>query len=116
MLKVLVVGAGAQGGPCASILAGDGGVGEIRLADVNFEVARKAAEKIDSSKILPLKLDASKKEEIVKAAQGVDVIINLTLLRFNDIIMEAAIASKAHYVDTACDTPFLEDWAAGKEP
>ena len=78
MLKVLVVGAGVQGGPCASILTGEGGVGEIRLADVNFEVARKAAEKIDSSKILPLKLDASKKEEIVKASEGVDVIINLT--------------------------------------
>ena len=115
MLKVLIVGAGAQGGPCASILTGEESVAEIRLGDIDLEVARKVAAKIDNPKIQPIRLDASLKSELIKAAKGVDVIFNLTLLKYNDIIMEAALRSNAHYVDTACTTRFLEDWAAGVE-
>jgi len=36
MKKVLIVGAGAQGGPCASILARDKDVSEIVLSDIDF--------------------------------------------------------------------------------
>jgi len=36
MKKVLIVGAGAQGGPCASVLAGDEDVAEIRLGDIDL--------------------------------------------------------------------------------
>lgn len=39
MEKVLIVGAGAQGGPCASILARDEDVSEIMLSDINYELA-----------------------------------------------------------------------------
>jgi saccharopine dehydrogenase (NAD+, L-lysine-forming) len=116
MEKVLIIGAGAQGGPCASILAGEGRVSEIRLGDINLDVAKRVADKINISNISPFMLDASKKEDVVDAAQGVDVIINLTQLKFNDTVMEAALASNAHYVDTACTTAFLEGWAAGNTP
>ena len=40
MEKVLIVGAGAQGGPCAAILAGEESIGEIRLGDINLDFAR----------------------------------------------------------------------------
>jgi saccharopine dehydrogenase (NAD+, L-lysine-forming) len=116
MKKVLIIGAGAQGGPCASILAGKSGVTEIRLGDINLDVAKRVAEKINSRVVQPLKLDAGNRDDVVDAAQGVDVIINLTLLKFNDTIMEGALASNVHYVDTACTTTFLEGWAAGKTP
>ncbi len=116
MKKVLIVGAGAQGGPCASILAGEESVKEIRLGDINVNLAKKVADKIKSEKVQPIKLDASNKDEIVKAAEGVDVILNLTHLKFNGIIMEAALASQAHYVDTACSTEFLEDWVSKADP
>ena len=116
MKTVLIVGAGAQGGPCTSILAGEDSIEEIRLGDINLDIARKVADKVNSAKIQPIKLDASNIEDVIKAAEGVNVIFNLTLLRYNDIIMEAALASNAHYVDTACTTKFLEDWAAGMEP
>lgn len=115
MRSVLVIGAGAQGGPCASILAGEEGVEDIRLGDIDLALTQKVANKIGSKKVKPIKLDASKKEEIVAAAQGVDVIINLTHLKFNDVIMEAALAVKTHYVDTASSTEFLEDWISGEE-
>lgn len=37
MKKLLVIGAGGQGGPCASILARDEQISEIRLGDINFD-------------------------------------------------------------------------------
>ena len=83
MKKVLVVGAGAQGGPCASLLAGEKIVEEIRLGDINLDLAKKVAQKIGSHKIHPIKLDAGNLEELVKAAEGVDIVMNFTLIKFN---------------------------------
>jgi saccharopine dehydrogenase-like NADP-dependent oxidoreductase len=116
MKKVLVIGAGAQGGPCASILAGEAGVEQIRLGDIDLALAQRVADKVQSAKITPLRLDAGQLDEVVAAARGVDVIINLTHLKFNDVIMAAALAAGTHYVDTATSTAFLEDWISGDEP
>jgi lysine 6-dehydrogenase len=116
MKKVLVIGAGAQGGPCTSILAGEAGVEEIRLGDIDLDLAQRVATRINSDKVTPLRLDASKKDQVITAAQGVDVIINLTHLKFNEIIMAAALAAETHYVDTASNTPFLETLISGDEP
>lgn len=115
MEKVLVIGAGAQGGPCASILAGEESVEEIRLGDIDLALAQKVAGKINSNKVEAFKLDASSEAKVTAAADGVDVVINLTHLKFNDVILSAALAAKTHYVDTASDTPFLEDWISGEE-
>ena len=101
MNKVLVVGAGAQGGPCASILSKEKDVSEIILGDLDVEVARKVKEKIGSDKITPIKLDAANIADIEKAAGGVDVIINLVVTEFDMNIMQAALNSGAHYVDTS---------------
>ena len=113
MQKFLVIGAGGQGGPCASILAGDEQVSDVRLGDINFELASKVAEKINNSKIEPLKLDASRIEEIIDAAAGMDAVINLTLIDFNDAILRAALANKTHYVDTACNYSYLKQMVDG---
>ncbi|MGD8507194.1 MAG: saccharopine dehydrogenase NADP-binding domain-containing protein, partial [Candidatus Bathyarchaeota archaeon] len=100
-MKVLVVGAGGQGAPCASILSRDPEVSEIVLADINLELAKKVAGKIGSDKIATLRVDAGNLEDLLKASKGVNAIINLTLPRFNVNTMEAALKSGAHYVDTA---------------
>jgi saccharopine dehydrogenase (NAD+, L-lysine-forming) len=101
ILKFLVVGAGGQGAPCASILSRDPEVSEIVLADIDLELAEKAAKKIGSDKITIMRVDAGNLEDLLKAAKGVDAIINLTLPQFNLNVMEAALKSGAHYVDTA---------------
>jgi saccharopine dehydrogenase-like NADP-dependent oxidoreductase len=116
MHKVLVIGAGAQGGPCTSILAGDDRVSEIRLGDINVGIAKRVADKISSEKIHVLTLDASDKWALVEAARDVDVILNFTLIKFNHLIMEAAVEAGAHYVDTACSGEFLDDWIERDEP
>ena len=116
MEKVLVIGAGAQGGPCASILAGEESVEEIRLGDIDLDTAQKVADKISSDKVQPFRLDARNKGKVIEAADGADVVLNFTLIKYNQIIMEAALAVQAHYVDTACSGEFLEDWITREHP
>ena len=113
MRKILIVGAGGQGGPCASILSRDADISEIRLGDINVELAQKIADKIGSRKVKPLQLDASRKEDIVNAAADVDAIINLTLIDFNDTILAAALETDCHYIDTACDYSYLKQLVDG---
>jgi saccharopine dehydrogenase (NAD+, L-lysine-forming) len=107
MTKVLIVGSGGQGGPCASILARDKDVSEIVLGDIDLELANKVKNKIKSDKITTVKLDAGKVEDIKNAAKGAAAIINLTLVQFNANVMKAAVESGAHYVDTAMDYPLI---------
>jgi len=101
MLRILVVGAGGQGAPCASILSRDPEVSDIVLADIDSELTEKVARKIGSAKIITKRVDAGNPKDLLKAAEGVDGIINLTLPRFNLNIMETALKSGAHYVDSA---------------
>jgi saccharopine dehydrogenase-like NADP-dependent oxidoreductase len=109
MRKVLIVGAGAQGGPCAQILSRDDEVSEIVLGDIDLQLARKVEEKIKSDKVTAVKLDAGKVEEVEKAAEGADAVINLTLTVYDMNIMEAALRSGAHYVDTSFGEPTMLD-------
>ncbi len=109
MKKVLIVGAGAQGGPCASILARDEDVSEIVLGDIDHELAKKVKEKIKSDKITAIRVDAGNIHDVEQAAKGADAIINLTLTAYDMNIMEAALKNGAHYVDTSFGEPSLLD-------
>ncbi len=87
------------------MLARDKDVSEIVLGDIDLDLANKVKEKVKSNKITTVKVDAGKVEDIERAAKGVDVIINLTLCRFNANIMKAALRSGVHYVDSAFGEP-----------
>jgi len=112
MMKVLVVGAGAQGGPCASILSRDEAISEIVLGDIDLDLANRVKAKVGGNKITTVRVDAGSVEDIQKAAEGADVIINLTLTAFNPNIMQAALKAGAHYVDTSFGEPSLMDICA----
>jgi len=101
MKKILVLGAGAQGGPCASILARDKDVSAIVLADINIDLANKAKDKIKSEKITTMKVDAGRVEDVERAAKGADAIVNMALPRFNPNVLKAALSNRAHYSDAA---------------
>lgn len=113
-MKVLIIGAGGQGGPCASILARDHSIDEIKLVDIDEAIAEKVASKIGSSKIKTGKVNATDVEEVAKAAEGVDVVIDLVLPWMASYVMEGALKAKTNYVNTAFDTPFWEELARGK--
>jgi len=111
-MKVLVIGAGAQGGPCVSILSRDPDVKEIILSDIDIDLANKVKTKTNSSKIVVRKLNAGDVDEIERVAKGVNVIITLTLTAFNENIMKAALSVGAHYVDTSFGEPTKLDICA----
>ena len=114
MKKVLIVGAGGQGGPCASILARDKDISEIVLGDIDLDLANKVKDRIKSDKITTIKVDAGKVESVESAAKGADAIINLTLPQFNANIMKAALNSGAQYVDSALDYPVIDELTKNK--
>lgn len=101
MNSIMVLGAGTQGGPCASALIKATNIPKIILGEYDVELAQRVKEKINSNRIHIKKVDASKIESIVEAAQGVDVVINLINPLFNLNVMTAALECGAHYVDTS---------------
>lgn len=113
-MKVLIVGAGGQGGPCASILSKMDEVTEIRLADLVEENAQKIAKKIGGNKIKTMYVNATKDEEVAKAAEGVDVVMDFSLPWMASHVMKGALKAKANYVNSAFDTPFWDELSAGK--
>lgn len=115
-MKVLIVGAGGQGGPCASILSRDEKVDEIRLADIDQSVAERVALKVGSGKIKPGAVNATVAEEVAKAAQGADVVLDFVMPWMASYVMKGALKAGANYVNSAFDTPFWDELQAGRRP
>lgn len=113
-MKVLVIGAGGQGGPCASVLAKDSDVSEITLGDINYNVVQSVIQKIRCEKVKGIHLNANSYEEVLSAAQNMDVVIDLVIPQFAFNIMRAALKAGAHYVNSAFDTPFWDQLVKGE--
>lgn len=107
-MKALIMGAGGQGAPCASILSKDVNVTEIKLCDIDLGILEKVSAKINSPKLKIEKVDATSIESIVKAAEGMDVIIDLVNPAFFLTILKAAKEAKVHYVNTAWEEYLFE--------
>jgi saccharopine dehydrogenase (NAD+, L-lysine-forming) len=105
MSKYLIIGSGAQGGAAASIAARDNDIEKIIIGDINLALAEKVKKHIGSHKIEAMNLDASDREKIKQVAEKVDIVLNLTHLRFNENIMRACIQANTHYLDTAFMDP-----------
>ncbi len=114
-MKVFILGAGGQGGPCAKILAGDPAVEKIVLADIDNDMLKKVEVRVNSDKMQIRKVDARNIDEIVAAARGCSVIIDLSMPWLATNTIEAAIKLGIHYVNTAFDQPFW-DQLVNNEP
>ncbi len=116
-MKVLLLGAGGQGAPCASILANDSDISEILLADINLEMAKKVAEKVNSPKLSAMQVDAKNIDEVAELAKDKDCIIDLVSLDFTSYIMKAALKANVHYVNSAFSREIWDyDLKQGKLP
>ena len=113
-MKVLVLGAGTQGGPCSSILCRQDDITSVVLADVDSEVLKKAESRIGSQKLQTVRVDASSVNEIIEAGRGCDLIIDLMPYWLAVNVMKAALEVGAHYVNTAFVEPFWGQLAAGE--
>lgn len=114
-MKVLVLGAGGQGAPSVAILNRDPDVTEIVLGDMNLEVAEAVVKKIGSTKTKIMKVDASKQEDVIAAAKGMDVMIDMLPVWLGPSNIEAAIKAGVPYVSTSFDVPYLDQLPAGEE-
>lgn len=111
MKKILILGVGAQGSTIAKRMNEHPQVSEIVCADYD----RQAAEALSRSlnKASALKFDASDVSNVIQAAEGCDLIVNGLPLQFDLIVMEAALAVNASYMDMAGpmeDIGFVESY------
>ena len=99
MKKIIVIGVGAQGSTIAKRMDEHPGISEIVCADYDSRAAQALSNSLRKAKALTL--DARDINNVISAAEGCDLIVNGLPLEFNLIVMEAALAAKASYVDMA---------------
>jgi saccharopine dehydrogenase-like NADP-dependent oxidoreductase len=117
-VNILIVGAGAQGAPCAAILARQPAVSRILLGTRALADAASVRDRLGSPKVVAAQFDARQPDAIVRAVRDsigtVDVVIDLTPSFISVAVMEAALALGAHYVNTAACPEHLAQLIAGK--
>ncbi len=89
----------------------------MTLADVDERVARTVAARFSGSgKVTARALDASDASILEREFEGVEVVVQASLPRFNAGIQAACLATGAHYMDLATDStnPYVNDaeWQA----
>ncbi len=111
MKKIIVAGVGAQGSTIARRMDTHPGVSEIICADYDIQTAEKLSGLLD--KATSMQLDAREVKDVIKAAEGCDLVVNGLPLEYDLNIMEAALAVNASYLDMAGpmeDIGFVESY------
>lgn len=98
-IKVLVVGAGAQGRVIASLFDKDKGVELIKISDVREESLNYCMQHIKKAEAHIV--SATEVDKIAKLAEDVDIIVNALPVQFNLNLMEAALKARTNYLDMA---------------
>jgi saccharopine dehydrogenase-like NADP-dependent oxidoreductase len=110
MKRLLILGVGAQGSTVAKRMNDEPHVSEIICADYDEKAVAEMVKTLDKAK--GLKLDASRVEDIIQAAQGVDLVVNALPIVFGRNVLEAALEAGVNYQDFAAgeceDTPYEE--------
>ena len=97
MKRVMILGTGAQGSAIAKLLDKEPNVAEIICADYDLKAAETLVKSLSRAKAV--QVNAKDADDIVKAGDGVDIIVNGLPISFNLTVMEAALELKAHYQD-----------------
>jgi len=119
-MNVLIVGAGAQGAPCAAVLARDARVQRVLLGTRKLAAAAAVRDRIGSPKVVALELDAERPDTLAAAVRkasggaGVDVVLDLTPSFCSRNVMRAALGLGAHYVNTAACPEHLAQLIQGE--
>lgn len=108
-MKLLIIGCGEQGSTVAKYFVDKADVDELRLADVDLNRADGLAQTLKSSKVFTHLVDAGNVKKMLRVAEGMDIVVNATLPRFDLPIMKAAINAGANYVDMASGPPYVTD-------
>ncbi|MDW7729882.1 MAG: saccharopine dehydrogenase NADP-binding domain-containing protein [Bacillota bacterium] len=110
MKTVLVLGVGAQGSTIAKRLDTEEVVKEIRCADYDQKATSEVVEKLHKAR--GYYVDAHNLDEVIKVADGVDLVVNGLAPDFNMTVMDAALDVGCNYQDMASgpvsDVGFIE--------
>jgi len=109
--KIAIFGVGAQGSTIARRMDEHPNVSEIICADYDSRAAEELSKSL--SKANALQLDASDINNVIKAAEGCDLVVNGLPLEYDLTVMEAALAVNASYMDMAGpmeDIGFVESY------
>jgi saccharopine dehydrogenase-like NADP-dependent oxidoreductase len=111
MKKMIVIGVGAQGSTIAMRLDEHPQITEIICADYDLAAAEKLSRSLQ--KATAIQLDGGNLNTVVEAAKGCALIVNGLPLEYDLILMEAALAVNASYLDMAGpmeDIGFVESY------
>ena len=97
MKKVMIMGVGAQGSTIAKRLNEEDNVSQIICADYDFKAADELGKTLE--KATAVQVNANDINDIVKAADNADIIVNGLPVQFNLKMMEAALEMGACYQD-----------------
>lgn len=99
MTIAVLGGAGAMGRIIIRDLVESPGVGSVVVGDLPKAAPEAFVHTLGSPKATAIHVDVTKRDELVKALTGVDVVINSVQYYFNVDVMEGALAARCHYVD-----------------
>ena len=99
MKKILLLGAGAQGSTVAKRMNEEPNVSEIICADYDETAVKEMEQTLE--KATALKLDATCVDNIIQAAQGVDLMVNALPIGLTPNALAAALEAKVCYQDFA---------------
>ena len=111
-MRVLVLGAGAQGSACALDLARSQGVEKVMLADVDVSHLRGFLKPHVGKTIEPRAVDAKKVDEVRAAMRGVDAVACALPYYFNAPMARLAIEAGAHFCDLGGNTDIVDEQMA----
>ena len=97
MKKVMIMGVGAQGSTIAKRLNEEENVSSIICADYDLKAADELGKTLE--KATAVQVNANDVNDIVKAADNADIIVNGLPIQFNMNVMEAALTIGASYQD-----------------
>lgn len=108
MKRILILGVGAQGSAAAKRLDEEPNVGEIICADYDQKAVDHIVSQLKKGK--GAFVDAHDLDSIVRAAEGVDLILNGLPLECTENVLDAALAVKANYQDYAGTISLEKMW------
>jgi saccharopine dehydrogenase (NAD+, L-lysine-forming) len=104
-MRVLQLGVGAVGEVNARVVAREPAVSAVVLADIDESRLREVAAKLPPGKAETLVLDASDRAALVRAAKGVDFVLNALATAWDIPVMEACLDAGRHYLDMGTGGP-----------
>lgn len=100
----------------AQHLSASDAIADVLLADVDGDLAKRAASRLRSPKAHATQLDASDEDALRRAMRGCGIVINTALPQFNRTVQAAALAERLNYLDPANESadPFTDSdvWEA----